>query len=189
MIDLIFPVYGDRIPSDHNYGLYSALIHQDNHLKDFDWKLGTITGIPRNDGTIKIGSESKLIIRCPLEKIAHFQLNQLRIGKHEITLGTPQAKELSTSNLLHCRIAVIKGAETPPQFLDSAIKQIPPQTAIAIGQRKKIKIKRFTVVGFEIFAQTENPKQLQTQGIGGKQKIGCGLFFEKGRQLSKTTVL
>jgi len=178
MIDLSFPVFGEYLPSDHNYGLYSALVHHCQQLKEIDWQLGTITGIPDGKGLINLGSKSRLKIRCAIEHAHLFQPTNLKIGKWEITVGTPKATDMTNSPDLYSRIVVIKGAETPEQFRQSLAKQLPPGTVATIGERRKLKIKRFTVIGFEVFAHTPDPKTLQIQGLGGKRKIGCG-FFEK----------
>lgn len=178
MIDLTFPVFGDCLPSDHNYGLYSALVHNCEQLKEIDWQLGTITGIPGGKGLIKLGNKSKFKIRCAIEHAHLFQPTNLKIGKWEVSVGIPKAADLTASPDLYSRIVVIKGAETPEQFRQSLIKQLPPGTAATIGYRRKLKIKRFTVIGFEVFAHATAPKTLQIQGLGGKRKIGCG-FFEK----------
>lgn len=188
MIELTFPVFGDRIPSDHNYALYSALVHRSPDLKDIDWQLRTIAGIPQGEGVIKIGEKSRLKIRCGLEQVHHFLPLTLKLGRWHVELGTPIASEITLSSELHSRIVVIKGSETPESFRRSLLKQLPPGTVATLGDRKKIKIKRFTVIGFEVFAHTESPKTLLEQGLGGKRKMGCG-FFEQTIDKIKMEVL
>lgn len=184
MIILRFPVKGDYFPSDHNYGLYASLIHFNEVLRCLDWQLGTITGYPHYNGLIEIGSQSTLSIRCQLEDIAHFiDLKKITVGKWSITLNTPTIYQLEPSLSLRSRIVVIKGAETSQTITRSLLKQsqeLGINGSYLIGERKTVKIRRYTVVGFEVMAQVATEKDsliLQEKGLGGKHKMGCGVFL------------
>lgn len=90
---------------------------------------------------------------------------------------------------LRSRIVVIKGYEEPESFLQAVQRQMEqlgvqgtasiPINADGKPKRRTIKIKRFTVVGFGlevINLSDEDSLTLQMYGIGGKQKMGCGVF-------------
>lgn len=97
---------------------------------------------------------------------------------------------------LRSRIVVIKGYEEPEAFLAAAQRQLEKLSiqgnasistkADGKPERKTIKIKQFTVVGFGLEVTNinyEDSLTLQKYGVGGKQKMGCGVFvpFNKKR--------
>ncbi len=89
---------------------------------------------------------------------------------------------------MRSHIVVIKGYEEPNTFLEAAIRQIEKlqiETDIKLiakkddtPKRKTIKVKQ-TIVGFGIEATNLSESDsiiLQEKGLGGKQKMGCGVF-------------
>ena len=84
---------------------------------------------------------------------------------------------------------MIKGYQEPESFLEAALRQLEKldiQGTVVIpidqegeAERKTIKIKKFTVVGFKlgIFDLNEEDSiKLQMYGLGGKHRMGCGVF-------------
>ena len=189
-VELRWSVMGDRISSDHNYRLYSALIEQIPNLKELDWQLGTITGVPDNKGWIKLGRKSTLSIRCMVNLIPVFGIldNQiLRIGQSLIQLGEMQGSTLSCVPNLSTRIATIRiqndfrvdpfefGVAIGKQLANKGIKCIP-----ILGDRCTLKIKDCVVVGYGLRFEKLEPLEsmiLQTQGLGGRRRMGCGVFY------------
>ena len=89
---------------------------------------------------------------------------------------------------MRSHIVVIKGYEEPNTFLEAAIRQTEKmqiETNIKLiakkddtPKRKTIKVKQ-TIVGFGIEATNLSESDsiiLQEEGLGGKQKMGCGVF-------------
>lgn len=193
-IELAFPVVGQNLPIDHGYQLYSALKHSLKQLKDWeDTSIKTISGkldsSKRNE--LCLTERSKLLIRLPSDKVPliySFSGKSLTIGKHKIRLGIPEMNFLQPKSTLRSHIVVIRGYEEPDSFLLAAkrqLEQLNIQAAIelitnkdGIPKRKTIKVKQ-TLVGFGIEVTNlseENSLVLQEKGIGGKQKMGCGVF-------------
>ena len=84
---------------------------------------------------------------------------------------------------------MIKAYQEPESFLEAAQRQL---TDLGINglvkipiiqtesSRKTIKIKRFTVVGFGLEIGDLNDEDsllLQKIGLGGKRRMGCGVFI------------
>jgi CRISPR-associated protein Cas6 len=183
MIALNFPIKGSYFPSDHNYGTYASLIHFNKDLRCLNWQLGTITGHPQKNGLIKLGSQSSLIIRCGINDIERFiDLTILTVGKWSISLKAPVISQISPDLELSSRIAVIKSAKNRKDMMRSLLRQsqeLGINANYIIGERKTIKIKRYTIIGFEIMANCATEKDsliLQENGLGGKRKMGCGVF-------------
>lgn len=180
---------GDRLPADHNYRLYSAMIGKDSELKNIDWQLLTIPGIPDKNGWIKLGRQSRLGVRCSLQELHRFTAldNQIiRIGQNLLELGESCGEAISPAESLQCRVVTIKTGYTCRvnefQFgvaLGKQMQILGIDSMPQIGDRKALKIKDNMVVGYSVRFDGLRPKEstiLQTKGIGGRRKLGCGVF-------------
>lgn len=193
-IDLSFPVYGTELHADHNHRLLAGISNKFpilHELKEFS--INTITGIPDKQGKIKLTKKSKLYLRLPVEAIAHvYSLagEKLTIGEYTIQLGNPELQTLKPVDTLRARLVTIKGYKEPEQFLLAAERQLKALDISAnIGipandkgepKRLTLKIEKYTIVGFSVVVSDLNPDdsiKLQIHGLGGKRRLGCGVFF------------
>ncbi len=193
-IELVFPVMGQNLPIDHGYQLYSALKYRLKQLKDWnDISIKTISGkLDRNiNHEINLTDRSQLLIRLTAEKVPFvysFSGKSLTIGKHKIRLGIPEMNFIQPKSKLRSHIVVIRGYEEPKTFLEAAQKQLEElnikgdvkliASKVGTPKRKTIKVKQ-TLVGFGVEISNLNQADsiiLQEKGLGGKQKMGCGVF-------------
>ena len=193
-IELAFPVMGQSISIDHGYQLYSALKYRLMQLKDWDdISIKTISGKLDRDARnqLNLTDRSKLLIRLPSEKVPYvysFGGKSLTIGRHKIRLGIPEMNFLQPKSRLRSHIVVIKGYEEPNGFLEAAKRQIEALSIKAdlkliskkdgTAKPKTIKVRQI-IVGFGIEANNLSEADsiiLQKRGLGGKQKMGCGVF-------------
>lgn len=192
-VELSFEISGQTLPANHGYGLYCAIahlcpeIHQQQGLS-----IQTITGIPDKQGKIYLTDKSRLRIRLPGERVPlvyPLAGKQLTIGVHHIRLHIPQIFPLQPASRLRSRIVIITKFQEPEPFLEAAKRQmnelsIQGKVSIPINadgepDRKAIKIKQYSVVGFGLEVtdlSDEDSIKLQTFGLGGKHRMGCGLF-------------
>lgn len=192
-VELSFPAQGKSLPADHNYGAYSTLsrlipgLHRDSSVS-----LLTAPGFPNYQGEISLTKQSCFKIRVPVAKIPLIYPlagKRVSIGKHEIQLGIPTISMLRPATTLRARIVIIKGYMEPELFLQAAQRQLDqlgilgrlsiPLDHKGLPSRKTIKIKRYTVVGFTTEVadlSTEDSLKLQVYGLGGKRRMGCGVF-------------
>jgi len=194
-IELSFGVVGQTLPADHGYGLYSAIAHRCPELHEQEGiSIQTIAGEPDKQGKIYLSRQSHLRIRLPYdpEKIAlvlPLAGQHLAIGNHEIQLGIPQIHELRPVDKLRSRIVTIKKFQEPEPFLAAAQRQLDtlgiqgnlvlPLNEDGQPGRKAIKIKTYSVVGFSLIVTDLNDEdsiKLQQVGLGGKHRMGCGIF-------------
>ena len=193
-VDLSFSVIGKTLPIDHGYSSYSALTHLQPKLHDLEnISIQTIPGIPNKDGCLNLNEHSRLRIRLAADQIKlvyRFAGKKLLIGnKHKIRLDIPQIYLLEPVKNLQSRIVVIRGYEEPDTFLAAAQRQLEKLGIQGIAcittnsngepKRKSIKVQRFTLVGFGLEVKNlseEDSLILQIHGIGGKHKMGCGVF-------------
>jgi CRISPR-associated protein Cas6 len=192
-VELCFSITGQSLPADHGYGLYSAITHLAPQVHEQEGvSILTITGIPDRKGKIFLTERSHLRIRLPYEcmpMVYHLAGKQLTIGSHSIRLGIPQIFMLHPAERLRARIVTIKNHQEPESFLAAARLQlealgivgeaIVPLDVEGKPNRKTIKIKTYSVVGFglEVSGLSEEDSiKLQVSGLGGKHRMGCGVF-------------
>jgi CRISPR-associated protein Cas6 len=192
-VDLSFSVIGETLPADHGYGLYSALTHWNETIHELEGlSIQTIAGIPDKQGKIYLTERSRLRLRLPYDQIPlvyGLAGKALNIGNHTIRLGIPQIYPLQPASKLKARIVTIKGYQEPEAFLEAALRQLEdlgitgtiviPVNEEGEAERKTIKIKQFTVVGFKLGIfdlSDEDSIKLQVYGLGGKRRMGCGIF-------------
>lgn len=192
-VELSFGVIGTTLPADHGYGLYSAIAHLSPEIHEQESiSIQTISGIPDRNGKIYLSDASILRIRLPVDRSSlGYRLagKSLRIGQYSIRLGIPQVSLLQPSSKLRSRLTVIKGFQEPDSFLEAVKRQLDsfgiegtaeiPKKLKGESDRKTIKIKRFTVVGFGLKVSSLNEEdslKLQILGLGGKHRMGCGIF-------------
>ncbi len=194
IINLSFPVMATELPADHNYRLYAAISKQFPELHKLDGlAINTIPGIPDKQGKIRLTSSSRLLLRLPVEAITQVYLlagKTLDVGGYPIQLGNPELQTLKHIDSLKARLVTIKGYTEPAPFLEVAYRQLQAldiNANIGIPANKKgepkrltLKIKSHTVVGFSVVVSDLTPDdsiKLQVHGLGGKRRIGCGVFY------------
>ena len=192
-VELSFSVVGQSLPADHGYGLYSAIAHLAPQVHEqAGVSILTITGILDRKGKIFLTERSHLRIRLPYEcmpMVYHLAGKQLSIGSHLIRLGIPQIFMLRPADRLRARIVTIKNHQEPESFLEAAKLQLEalgivgeaiiPLDVDGKPSRKTIKIKAYSVVGFGLEVSglsEEDSLKLQVSGLGGKHRMGCGVF-------------
>ncbi len=195
-VELSFPIRGRSLPADHGYGLYASLVHLFPTLREqSQLSILTIPGIPDKQGKIFLTEQSCLRIRVPVPKIPlvyPLAGKKVTIGNHEVHFGIPTVSVLRPVSTLKARIVTLKGYMEADFFLAAVRRQldnlgIAGQLSIPLNRdrtlsRKTIKIKHHTIVGFttEVTGlNDEGSLKLQEYGLGGKRRMGCGVFVGK----------
>lgn len=193
VINLSFPVIGAELPADHNHRLCGAICKQLPYLHDLEGlAINTITGIPNKQGKITLTPKSRLLLRLPVEAIAQVYVlasQTLDIGGCTIQLGNPELQTLKPVDTLKARLVTIKGYTEPEQFLGAAQRQLQaldinanigiPANDKGEPKRLTLKIRNHMIVGFSVVVSDLSPEdsiKLQIQGLGGKRRLGCGIF-------------
>lgn len=198
-VDLLFPVVGTRLPTDHGYLLYGALCRTLPCLHDGSvrFAMAPVTGQYVGNGLIQLDPmRSRLRLRISttdIPRVLPLAGKGLKVMRHQVRLGVPQVRALVPSPSLYARIVAIKNATEVKPFLDVARRQL---DEIGIGggvrvpdhvakggeaepQRRVLRIKEAVIVGFALLVEgltDEESLRLQEAGLGGRRRLGCGLF-------------
>lgn len=197
VVDVAFPVQGSYpIPVDHAYLLLSALsriapvIHADRAIG-----IHSIRGVPIGTNRLCLHpGPSVLTIRTPaarLPDILPIAGKRLYLGDVPLRLGVPHLYALRPANSLVSRMTSIKGFMEPEPFslaLERQLANLKFRTSpeIFIGRRRVLRIKDKVIVGFMVHLRAlagADSLVVQSQGLGGRRHLGCGLFVPLTRDV------
>ena len=185
-VDLAFRLNGSTVPVDHGYALYAALsriipeIHQAKEIG-----VQPIRGIYTGNGRLHLSDSSRLVLRMPDEVIRiYLKLagKRIEVEKHLVSVGVPEVRALLPVARLRSRLVTIKGFLVEKDFLEAIHRQLQDLEIACeamLGQRRTFRVKEKQVVGFEVVVMgltPENSIKLQERGLGGRRKLGCGVF-------------
>ncbi len=202
IIDLSFVLVGTTFPLDHGYCLFSAICRVVPGLHG-GRRIGVhpIRGRQTAPGVLTLDDCSRLKLRLPSEDVAPFIAlagQALDIDGHRLQVGVPSVQALTPAANLAARLVTFRHAMTPDAFeadvqreLDwleiKGIPQLVPSARSAFtGQpiRRVLRIKEKVVVGFALRVgglTTAESIRLQEEGLGGRRRMGCGVFVPMGR--------
>jgi CRISPR-associated protein Cas6 len=197
VIDLSFVLVGTTIPLDHGYSLFSAICRIVPALHG-DRRAGVhpIRGRQTAPGVLNLTDWSRLRLRLPSEEIAPFIAvagQSLDLDGHRVRAGIPQVEALSPTPNLASRLVTFRHALDPPRFEADVRRELDrmqiagtPEIAMATnpksaGQplRRVLRIKDKRVVGYSLRMlgmTAEESIRLQEEGLGGRRRMGCGVF-------------
>ena len=196
VVELAFAMHGRGIALDHGYLLYSALVAHvpELHGDSLGWQILPVRGQQAGPGRIEVLPTSSLGIRCPAATIPvalGLAGKTLRIGEDVVALGVPVVRPLAAANDLVSRFVTVKGFEEPATFEEALIRQLialvgDGDGAVAeVGERRVMRVAAHTIVGFRVALRglhDEASLRIQAQGLGGRRRMGAGVFFREGRR-------
>jgi CRISPR-associated protein Cas6 len=202
-IDLLFPVVGSRLPTDHCYMLYGAMSRLLPCLHDGNvaFAMAPITGQYVGHGLLQLDPmRSRLRLRlsaADVPRVLPLAGKGITVMRHRIRLGVPQIQTLEPAPALYARTVAIKNSTEVGTFLQTARRQL---DEIGVGgslrvpehigrngsvepQRRVLRIKGVRIVGFALLVEELTPEEslrLQELGLGGRRRVGCGVFVPAG---------
>jgi CRISPR-associated protein Cas6 len=198
LIEVVFPVLGTDLPTDHLYPLYAALCRKVPafHEGGLHFRFGPINGQHGGRGLIRLFERSRLRLRLPDDRIATILPlagKALEVAEHRIRLGVPYVRALVPAAALAARVVTFKHATEPERFLavarrkldedgtqgEAGIRRLPSGPRAGEPARKVVRIKGKRVIGFGVVVaglSAEESIRLQEKGLGGRRRMGCGFF-------------
>lgn len=122
VLDLIFPVRGDRLPLDHAYALYAALSGLMPALHQHEPRVFIlpVNGVPSSPHELQLTEHSQLRLRLPddhIRTVLPLASKKLDIAGHSIRLGVPSVATLVPAATLFARIVTFKYSWRSPREL------------------------------------------------------------------------
>lgn len=184
--DLAFRILGTALSVDHGYALYSSINRIIPNIHDAkEVGVHPIRGNYSGNGSLQLTEQSRLIFRVPddwIRPLLKLAGKKLDVGGHSLQVGVCETRALRPAATLYSRLVTIKGFMEPESFLEACERQLQEKgitTKLELGERRTLRLKEKQVVGFEMIATgltAEDSIKLQEVGIGGRRRMGCGVF-------------
>jgi len=185
VVDLCFRLTGSAVPVDHGYSLYASLSRVVPALHQAAWLgIHPLTGL-RVGRELKLSPASRLRLRLPADRIRDVLAlagKRIEIDGVGLRIGVPEVHPLRAAANLRARLVNIKGFQEEGPFQQAAQRQLDAlgvRGKLGLGRRRVIRIKDKTIVGFQVLVAeltAEESLTLQAQGLGGRRRMGCGIF-------------
>jgi len=192
VIDLAFPLTGEQIPLDHGYLLFSALARSlevdDDHWLHEHKGLGIhpIRGRYAGPGRLALGERARLTLRLPEAEIPKWlglAGRELQLAEDTLRIGIPQPRTLVPAPNLYAHRVTTRNGQDEARFDAEIACQL--ATLNVRGRPHRGPRRTFRVRGKRIVAYTllvteltaEESIRLQEGGLGGRRKLGCGIFL------------
>jgi CRISPR-associated protein Cas6 len=202
-VDLLFPVIGSRLPTDHAYPLYAALsrLVPGLHEQQLPLALAPITGVYAGNGEILLNPQSSVLrLRVAVEHIPQVLCiagKRVRVLGRRLQIGPPRVRALTPSPSLISHAVTIKHSLDETSFLLAAERKLAdilisarielPHVLLGPrqGEPRRLvrRVKDDIVVCFGLVLHdltTADSIRLQEVGLGGRRRMGCGIFLPLG---------
>ena len=188
VIDLSFRIRGSELPTDHGYLLFAAVSRVLPVFHEASgWGVHPVRGTPLGNGALALSESSRLVLRLPVSAIPlaiPLAGKQLGIGGRFFQVGVPEIRPLRPARHLFSRLVTIKGfADAPDEFACACVRQLDALAVrdprIGVEKRRVMDVKGYTIVGYAVrlsgLDQADSVR-VQEHGLGGKRKMGAGVF-------------
>lgn len=197
VVDLFFHVQGKEVPVDHGYTLYSAISRILESGEENKWLhnasnigLLPIRGHYAGRGQLVLDQNARFGLRLPVDlipKVLRLAGKRLDVNGEALRIGVSTTSALIPAPVLYAHIVTTKNGEDEARFDAEVQRQL---EALAIkgkptrGPRRIVTIKDKKVVGYSLLVNeltAEESIRLQEHGLGGRRKMGCGVFVARGK--------
>ena len=192
VVDLFFHVQGKEVPVDHGYTLYSAISRILESGDENKWLhnadnvgLLPIRGHYAGRGQLVLDQHARFGLRLPVDlipKVLRLAGKRLDVNGEVLRIGSSTTSALIPAPVLYAHIVTTKNGEDEARF-DAEVQRQLEALAIkgkpARGPRRIVTIKDKKVVGYSLLVSeltAEESIRLQENGLGGRRKMGCGVF-------------
>lgn len=206
-LDVLFRVIGTEVSTDHGYALFSALsrvletgndrwMHGNPHIG-----LHTIRGVNLGNGKRLIDPNARIGLRLTsdlLPRSLKLAGKSIDLDGCKLRIGISQTRALSPATTLHCRIVTTRNGHQPARFdaeisrqsaalgIHGKVYRSPQNAGRSDGRdpsRRIFRVRDKRIVGYSMLATELTAKEsirLQEHGLGGRRRMGCGVFVPAG---------
>lgn len=197
-VDVAFPATGGPLPLDHGYALFGAIARIVPRVHEAsNWGIHPVRGRRAGPGELLLDDSSLVKLRIPASEIAAvlpLAGAGLEVDGGALRLGVPRIYALVPSPVLRSRFVTVRGFFEEPAAFEGAVRrqlatielgQDPERVGITVGERRVMRIKEKTIVGFALLVEGldgDASIALQVAGLGGRRHMGAGVFVPPGRR-------
>ncbi|MHB8745536.1 MAG: type I-MYXAN CRISPR-associated protein Cas6/Cmx6 [Gammaproteobacteria bacterium] len=191
IVDLYFHVEGKEVAVDHGYALYGAIsrmLETDEnkwlHAADNVGMLH-LRGRYGGQGKLILNQHARFGLRLPtslIPKVLSLAGKRLVVHGDVLRVGVTTTAVLIPAPVLYAHMVTTKNGDDEARF-DGEVQQQLDALSIngkpARGPRRIVTIKDKKVVGYSLLVSEltgEESVRLQEEGVGGRRKMGCGVF-------------
>jgi CRISPR-associated protein Cas6 len=184
MIDAVFDISGDTIPSSYPFGLWESLVRCMPNLGS-DQSIGVIPlRTTVSEAGMLLPKRAKMTLRLPHElstQAAALSGSSHEIGNSLLQLGNFKLREIQPYPTLHAHLVNTEDDEV------SFVKEVHECLAVLgidnakliCGMRNRMVFDTHTISGFSLVIHDLKPDdslRLQYTGLGANRRYGCGIF-------------
>lgn len=180
-----WPVVLGQVPIDHGYLFYAAISRRLTLVHEGDWQIAPVLA---HDGVTRgtLSGHGVARVRGPKAPMLFTALDNqtLTLGAPTIEFGKGVVKPVESAPRLLARLVTIKHATTEEELgghvcerFQSMLGRVP---IYRLRGRRVLRIANKKVVGFGLEVSgldTEESLTVQREGIGGRRRMGGGVFL------------
>lgn len=184
MIDVVFEVSGETLPTSYPYALWEELTRLVPELNSHE-AVGVLPlrTAESNEGML-IPKRAKLVLRLPHElaetasRLAH---QQMRVAGSLLQLGSGRQRTIQPFATLHAQL--VTGADDEIVFvadIESALGSMGVKANLICGQRRTLAAGERAITGYSLVLHdltAEGSLRVQYAGLGIERRFGCGIFL------------
>ena len=205
IVDIFFAVTGRHVPADHGYALFGA-ISRVLETPDDQWLHGNphvglhlIRGAYDGQGKLLLSDNARLGLRLPVEllpKTLKLAGKRIELDGCPVRIGTSRSAALIPAATLYSRIVTTKNGEDIARFEAEVKRQLDvlgvcgkplripakndSENADHEHGRRIFRVSSKTIVGYSMLVTELTAEEsicLQEKGLGGRRRMGCGVFL------------
>lgn len=183
MIDMVFELKGDALPTSYPFALWDELVRCAPQLAHSD-VIGIVPlRMVQSGENMLLPKRTKLTIRLPqtqAEIASGLTGRELDISGNKLRLGACQPRPIQPHPTLHAQLVI--GTDDEAGFLkeiQADIKAMNIQGRLICGKRQTLSDNSHTLSGHSLVIYDLEPEaslHLQSAGLGAGRRFGCGIF-------------
>jgi CRISPR-associated protein Cas6 len=189
--DVGFPVQGGALPLDHGYALFGALCRVLGDLHGVPW-LHVLPLAGRRAGADELRPKprtSVLRLRVTPDQIGTVVAlagKTLEVAGTRLLIGVASVYPLRPSPALVSRLVTFKHHVEEVTFVEHVageLGRMGVRATAQVGRRRIVRVAGAKVVGFGLALRgldEADSLRMQYEGLGGRQRFGCGVFGPVG---------
>lgn len=184
MIDVAFSVRGDTLPPAYPFLLWEALRARQPALAEIENLALLPMRTAPGRGEVILSGRSKLVLRVPETEVAQVSAlagTAFEIGGRPLLLGNATTRALQAYPTLHAHLVYSLDEETTfIANIQSALAALGIEAPLICGRHQRLANGEQAIQGYSLVIHDLKPEasmQLQSEGLGEKRFLGCGVFM------------